>query len=217
MIDSPPTAVLALQSWESYYVIVGSSAGALTGLQFVVLTLISESGRVRGSSATLAAFGSPNVVHFCAALLVSAIMSAPWPDAPALAVTLALCGAGGLTYALFVLARTVRQRDYRPVLEDWVWHNVLPILAYGAMLVAGVRLASAPALALALVGAGSLTLVFVGIHNAWDTVTYVMTMRARRALESAEAEKPAASATPPESTAPKATARAHSGSGPSRR
>ncbi len=31
-----------LQAWENFYVIVGSSAGALTGLQFVVLTLIAE-------------------------------------------------------------------------------------------------------------------------------------------------------------------------------
>jgi hypothetical protein len=58
-------------------VIVGSSAGALTGLQFVVLTLISESGAVRGTTATMSAFASPNVVHFCAALLISAIASTP--------------------------------------------------------------------------------------------------------------------------------------------
>ena len=86
----------SLKAWESFYLIVGSSAGALTGLQFVVLTLISESGRVRGTSETLAAFGSPNVVHFCAALLMSAIVSAPWhgPGAPGVAV--ALTGAVGV-------------------------------------------------------------------------------------------------------------------------
>jgi len=28
----------ALKEWESFYVIVGSSAGALIGLQFVVMT-----------------------------------------------------------------------------------------------------------------------------------------------------------------------------------
>src|SRR5207247_3359319 len=33
-----------LQAWESFYVIVGSSAGALTGLQFVVMTLIAGAG-----------------------------------------------------------------------------------------------------------------------------------------------------------------------------
>ena len=62
-------AELAPEAWESFYVIVGSTAGALTGLQFVVLTLISESG-MPSSGASMSAFGSPNVVHFCAALLV---------------------------------------------------------------------------------------------------------------------------------------------------
>ena len=69
---------LTLKEWETFYVIVGSSAGALTGLQFVVLTLISESGILGSSGEALSAFGSPNVVHFCAALLVSAIFSVPW-------------------------------------------------------------------------------------------------------------------------------------------
>jgi len=31
-----------LSGWENFYVIVGSSAGALIGLQFVVVTLIAE-------------------------------------------------------------------------------------------------------------------------------------------------------------------------------
>src|SRR5262245_41711727 len=67
-----------MRAWEAFYVIVGSSAGALTGLQFVVLTMISESQVIKGTEQSLAAFGSPNVVHFCAALLVSALFSAPW-------------------------------------------------------------------------------------------------------------------------------------------
>src|SRR5262245_38998679 len=63
--------------WESFYVIVGSSAAALTGLQFVVLTLIADSA-VGASAAEVAAFGTPTVVHFSAVLLMSAILSAPW-------------------------------------------------------------------------------------------------------------------------------------------
>src|SRR2546426_12383084 len=105
------------QAWENFYVIVGSSSGALTGLQFVVLTLITEAGMI-GAGETLSAFGSPNVVHFCAALLVSAIFSAPWQGLGPPGVAVALCGAGGLIYSLAVLRRTLRQRDYRPVLED---------------------------------------------------------------------------------------------------
>ena len=68
------TAVL--MAWESFYVIVGSSAGALIGLQFVVVTIIAES-RVRSSGHELAAFGTPTVMHFVAVLLIAAIVSRP--------------------------------------------------------------------------------------------------------------------------------------------
>ena len=179
----------ALRAWEAFYVIVGSSAGALTGLQFVVLTLISEGGRIRGSGATLAAFGSPNVVHFCAALLVSAVMSAPWRSLGAPGVAMAACGVAGFLYSIVVLRRAMSQKDYKPVLEDWTWHAALPILGYAALAYAGVTLARERADTLHVVGGSALLLVFIGIHNAWDTVIYVMTERAREHREQREAEK----------------------------
>ena len=169
----------ALRAWESFYVIVGSSAGALTGLQFVVLTLISESGMLRGSGETLSAFGTPNVVHFCAALLVSAIFSAPWHGLVPPAVAVAVCGTAGFIYSVAVMRRALRQRDYKPVLEDWVWHAALPILAYAALVHAGIQLPRGSDV-LYIVGGATLLLVFIGIHNAWDTVTYVMVERSRR-------------------------------------
>src|SRR2546422_10073706 len=75
-----------LKAWESFYVIVGSAAGALTGLQFVVMTLIAEAGAAPGRKESISAFGSPNVVHFCAGLLVASILSVPWSG---------LCDSGG--------------------------------------------------------------------------------------------------------------------------
>jgi hypothetical protein len=187
-------APFTTRSWESFYVIVGSSAGALTGLQFVVLTLIAEGGRLRGTGATLSAFASPNVVHFCTALLVSAILSAPWHGMSTPGAAVALTGAGGLLYAIAVLRRTLRQQDYKPVLEDWVWHAALPILAYGALSYAGVQLAEAYESGQYIIGGATLLLVFIGIHNAWDTVIYVMQERALRPATPAAA--PAASVSP---------------------
>jgi hypothetical protein len=171
------TEAFSLHAWEGFYLIVGAAAGALTGLQFVVMTLISESGRVRSGQETLSAFGTPNVVHFCAALLLSAIMTAPWPGPLPAGVALALCGLAGLVYTVSVFRTARRQRDYRPVLEDWVWHVTLPLLAYAALVAAGFRLPLEAATF--AVGGATLLLVFIGVHNAWDTVTYVMVTRDR--------------------------------------
>jgi hypothetical protein len=113
-------------------------------------------------------------------------------------VAVALTGAGGLLYAIAVLRRTLRQRDYKPVLEDWVWHAALPILAYGALSYAGVQLAEAYESGQYIIAGATLLLVFVGIHNAWDTVMYVMLERAR-GRETPAAEPVAA--VPPRTTA----------------
>jgi len=161
-----------LAAWESFYIIVGSSAGALTGLQFVVMALIAESN-THGSSPEIAAFGTPTILHFCAALLVSALLSAPWTTLSGPGIALAACGAAGVVYAGVVVRRARRQQGYRPVLEDWVWHAALPLLAYATLLVAGVILSRSPGAALSLIAVVSLLLVFVGIHNAWDAVTYI--------------------------------------------
>jgi hypothetical protein len=195
------TAAFTPQAWESFYVIVGSSAGALIGLQFVVLTLISEAGMIRGTGDTMAAFGSPNVVHFCAALLVSAIFSAPWHGLAPPGLAIAVAGVCGFAYSVAVLRRAFRQRDYRPVLEDWIWHAALPMVAYAALVHAGIQLSRVSADALYIVGGSALLLVFVGIHNAWDTVTYVTLERARERKAKAAAtggtERPSASVSAP--------------------
>jgi hypothetical protein len=164
-----------LQAWASFYVIVGSSAGALTGLQFVVMTLIASAGRARGNGESISAFGTPNVVHFCAALLVAAILSVPWSMLRPGGIAVAACGGLGVVYSVIVMRRARRQSDYRPVLEDWIWHNLLPTLSYLALLVAGVCLAGGVLDSLFVIGAATLLLVFIGIHNAWDTVTYMST------------------------------------------
>src|SRR6476660_3844765 len=105
---------LPLTAWQNFYVIVGSSAGALIGLQFVVIALVGST-RKRTNAEAINAYGTPTVVHFSVVLAVSAIMSAPWPSLVAAAASLALCGFGGLGYAAIVVRRTRRQPQYKPV------------------------------------------------------------------------------------------------------
>lgn len=166
-------AVPLLTTWQNFYVIIGSSAAALTGLMFVVVTLIAGT-QERRSSGALAAFGTPNVVHFCTALLVAAILSAPWQVLWNAGLLLGLSGLGGVTYAIIVVRRARHQTDYQPVLEDWLWHTVFPLVSYTALVVAAIMLPGNPALALFIIGAVTVLLLFTGIHNAWDSVTYLV-------------------------------------------
>jgi hypothetical protein len=163
----------ALTSWGSFYVIVGSSGGALIGLQFVVITLIAGS-RFRANAGALAAFGTPTVVHLTFALLVSAIMSVPWSSLVPVSMAIGSCGLAGLVYGAIVLLRARRQKDYEPVWEDWLWHTVLPDLSYGALTVGAALLHVNPRRVLLVIGAAALGLLLVGIHNAWDTVTHIV-------------------------------------------
>jgi hypothetical protein len=170
----PEAAVSLLATWQNFYVLVGSAAATLTGLMFVVVTLTARA-RVQASSPSVAvaAFSSPNVVHFCIALLVAAILSAPWQVLWNAGLLLGLSGLGGMIYIVIVVRRVRRQTDYQPVLEDWLWHTVFPLVSYTAFVVAAMVLPGNPAPALFVIGAATVLLLFIGIHNAWDTVTYV--------------------------------------------
>jgi hypothetical protein len=171
-------AVSLLTDWQSFYVIIGSSAGALTGLMFVVITLIASIS-VQRSAETIGAFGTPTVVHFCVALLIAGIICAPWQALWYVSLLLGLCGLGGIAYIVIVIRRARRQSDYQPVLEDWLWFVIFPLVSYGAFVVAAIVLLFNAAPALFVIAAGTLLLVFIGIHNSWDTVTYLVIERSK--------------------------------------
>jgi hypothetical protein len=187
-----------LEAWATFYVITGSAAAALTGLQFVVVTLIDSLARdaraPETTSDTLGTFGTPTVVHFGAALLISAMMSAPWRAVGSLRTAVLLLGAVGVAYAIITLIRALRQKGYKPVLEDWIFHVVLPLVAYAGLVAAGALLSGDVGDALFVAGAVALLLLFIGIHNAWDTVAYLTVQRVQRAAS--------ASASPPSPAAP---------------
>ena len=160
-----------LAKWDNFYVIVGSAAGALIGLQFVVLTLIADRPHT-GSAEAGAAFGSPTVVHFGVVLFLSALLHAPWQTITIVATLWGLLGFGGIVYSVITVRRMRKQAAYKPVFEDWLCHVVLPVVAYVMLAFSSFAAPSHPREALFCVGGVTLLLLFVGIHNAWDGVSY---------------------------------------------
>jgi hypothetical protein len=173
MVD-PELAPLA--GWGNFYVIVGSSGAALIGLQFVVIALVAEV-RARSSHDQIGAYATPTIMHLAATLLVSTLMSAPWRALGPLAWTLRVVGVAGVSYEAIILKRARRQQGYQPVFEDWLWHTILPFAAYAGLFVAAVLLRTREGGALFMIAGMALSLLLVAIHNAWDTVVYIVVDR----------------------------------------
>lgn len=184
-----------LAIWESFYVIVGSSAAALTGLQFIVVAFIADR-RAHISARTLSAFATPAIIHYSVVLFVASALSAPWLRVTMVIAPLVAAGVFGFAFTGRVVHKMRSQREYEPVLEDWVWHAVLPLLAYGALFVPALILNLETTISLFVIAGASLLLLYIGIHAAWDTVTYIATEQdqpARRSEPAASDQMPSSS------------------------
>jgi hypothetical protein len=178
-------AAAILREWGGFYATVGSAAAALTGLMFVVITLVGDRRRSTSRDG-ISTFSSPTVAHFCCALLVAFFMLTPLRAIAPIAILLILVGAGGLVYVGCIALRVRRlDGDYTPDTEDVIWHVLLPALAYALLAGGGIALAASPARALYAPAVAVTLLVFIGIHNAWDVVTFIAVQLADDAPDAA--------------------------------
>jgi hypothetical protein len=145
--------------------------GALIGLQFVLLTLLASRPLQQMGDAS-AAFGTPTVVHFSVVLLLSAIGSAPWSDITGLVILWSLISVVGMFYIFRITKSMISQTAYHPVIEDWVFHSFLPFISYALMAIAACTGYFAKPCAPFIGAAAMLILLFTGVHNSWDAVTY---------------------------------------------
>lgn len=172
-----------LSEWLTFSQVVGSAAGALTGLQFVVMALISDVPMRSGEMDAGEAFASPTIVHFVAVLMLAASLAMPWHALTPISAGWTLAGISGLVYTAIVVRRMRRQESYKPVLEDWMFHAVLPFGAYAGLTASAVLLPQHTRGALFGLAGVCLLLLFIGIHNAWDNVLYLVNLRRERLRE----------------------------------
>src|SRR5207245_9484130 len=128
------TPMLELAGWDSFYVIIGSSAAALTGLMFVVIALTGEVLATPAAIGTIRAFSTPTVVHFGAVLLLAALLTTPGHTVLTLSGSVGACGFAGLCFIRWVMVQMRRQTAYAPIAADWEWHVRWPALAYTCLL-----------------------------------------------------------------------------------
>jgi hypothetical protein len=182
-----------ISGWQNFYLIVGPSAAALLGLQFVVVALVKDAP-IPTSPSGVNGFTTPTIVHFATVLSIAAVLSAPWRSlhSPALVI-----GVGSVLLAIYVLVvarRIAHMTGYTPVAEDWVWHVVVPLVVYAALIVSALELEAHVETVLFVIAGASMVLLFDGIHNAWDIATYIALQVGSRAERGGSEGAPGGSA-----------------------
>ncbi len=161
-----------LEGWDNFYVILGSAAAGLIGLTFVVIALLAD---VRPAHpAGMKGYITPTIVHFGTVLALAAYMSVPHQTVLSLSAGLAICGIGTVIYTA-VIANNVRRfaTQYVPVVEDWIWHVILPAFDYSTLLAMAFLVWYRLQLALYCIAAALTLLLLIGIHNAFDVAVSV--------------------------------------------
>jgi hypothetical protein len=176
-----------LSNWQNFYMILGTAAATLTGLMFVAMTLLAGiETHMPTLNAGVSAFNTPTVAHFCAVLLIAGILSAPWQAFSIIGLLLGLLGLGMVSYLIVIMRQMKHIPNYQPDLHDWLWYMVFPFISYIALIVAAVALPSKPMMGLYIISAAMVALLFLGIHNAWDLVTYFAVERSHSEIKSRE-------------------------------
>jgi hypothetical protein len=176
-----------LTAWSSFYSIVGEAAASLTGLQFISMALIAEvplgetnaDDKDDPDSGSGSAFSTPSIVQFGTVLLLSGTMVAPWHSLLPIEILFTLAGIVGFSYIAHNAWEFTHQTYYKPVVEDWIMRIILPLSNYALLLAAALLLSTHPA-ALFCIAATAFICLSIGIHNAWDNVTYLVYMKRKR-------------------------------------
>jgi hypothetical protein len=160
-----------LEGWDNFYVILGSAAAALLGITFVVIALISER---RANPAGMSGYITPTIVHFGTVLGLSCFVSVPHQNIVGLSVGFGSTATGLLIYTGAITSSMRRfAHQYVPVLEDWIWHVILPAVIYCVLLAMALFLWRDPRESMYGIASALLLLLFVGIHNSWDVAVSI--------------------------------------------
>ena len=161
------------KGWDNFFLTMGPAAGSLIGLLFVVVTLTA--GRDRDSTLRGAAlYLTPTVFHFGVVLAVSAAAMAPGLAASQTALVLGAIGLYGVGYTAIVGVRLwTADGKVKPHWSDVWMYGVTPPAVYLLLSGAAALEFVQPRIAPYAVAVMLMALLFIGIRNAWDLVTWM--------------------------------------------
>jgi hypothetical protein len=164
---------LPLAEWRDFYVMIGTASGAIVGATFIVATLAAG---LESRALGMRGFITPIAVHLGSVLVGSAILTVPTLTLMSLCVLLGAGGAAGTIYSIVVSARIWHMKLDR---DDRVFYCVLPVLSYAAMAGAAVLARWAAEDALDILAVSLVSLLIIGMRNAWDMTSFMITREKR--------------------------------------
>ena len=84
------------------------------------------------------------------------------------------------------MRRLLKQAAYKLGLEDWLFYVVLPLVAYLTLVVSPFAVTAHEREAVFAVGAAAALILFAGIHNSWDSISYHVFVVRNRPPEAGE-------------------------------
>ena len=162
------------QPWETFFLLLGTSAAALVGMMFVVTTLTAEIATERVDRGIIV-YQNPIVFHLGAIVVASAL--AVVPDRLLVVVTVLLLALGlvGIGYSLRTLLRMLEPYEfYESTLADRALYGVVPCLLYALMAGGAIAILLESEVAAEAIAAATLGLLLVSIRNAWDVATFAV-------------------------------------------
>jgi hypothetical protein len=159
--------------WDNFFLTMGPAAGSLIGLLFVVVTLTA--GRDRDSTLRGAAlYLTPTVFHFGMVLAISAVAMAPGLSASWTALVVGAVALYGVGYTAIVCVRLWKaDGKIKPHWSDVWMYGVTPPVVYVLMVGAAALEFVQPRVAPYAVAVLLMAMLFMGIRNAWDLVTWM--------------------------------------------
>jgi hypothetical protein len=161
--------------WQAFYQTTGGAAATLTGLLFLVVSLMA--GRpMSASSAGQRLFTTPTVFHLASVLVISALALAPIGEGDLQSAAVTLWAFAGLIYAL-TRATGILGLSSQTNWSDFWWYGFGPTIAYLALSAAAAATWAHASHAVYLVALCLVALLVVAIRNAWDLVTWLAPRR----------------------------------------
>lgn len=158
-----------MEGWTDFYMLVGSTAGTLIGLIFVVITLGMERAH-KDDELRTRLYVTPTLVHFTALVVIALTMIAPLAPATR-AFILAALGCAGLFYVANVSLTSWRRRDLGE--PELLWETLFPILSYVLVTAAAAAWALNASFAAAIGAVASALLLVTALRNSWITTLVI--------------------------------------------